>query len=115
VSQLDLFNQPRPDPARPHVGRYHRDGPATERTAAAMVAPRSGTQRAQVLDALRDAGELGVTDYELWDGYGIGARPHVPGTRREELIADGWPIRDSGARRRTDTGSPAIVWRLYDD
>lgn len=102
----------KPDPARPMPGRAHRDGPDTERTAARLVTPRSGTQRAKVLDVLREAGDKGATDYELWHIFKIGARPHVPGTRREELIADGWPIEDSGLRRPTDTGTPAIVWVL---
>lgn len=77
--------------------------------------PRAGTQREKVLDALKESGSLGVTDYELWYRFKIGARPHVPGTRREELIADGWNIVDSGRRRPTDTGSPAIVWVLNAD
>jgi hypothetical protein len=102
----------RPDPARPLVGRSHRGGPDTERTAASLVAPRSGTQRYAVLVELRLRGERGATDWELHREAGVGARPHVAGTRREELIADGWPIVDSGRRRPTDTGTPAIVWRL---
>lgn len=106
-SQGSLF----PDPERPRLGRFHRDGQPTERIAAALVAPRSGTQRARVLERLRAEGDHGATDYELWVG-GIGARPHVAGTRREELIADGWPITDSGYRRLTDTRTPAIVWVL---
>lgn len=101
-----------PDPRRDRPGRFHHDGPDTERIAAALVAPRSGTQRGRVLQWLRAVGEAGSTDYELWNEAGIGARPHVPGTRREELIADGWPIVDTGRRRLTDTGSPAIVWKL---
>lgn len=100
-----------PDAGRPMPGRYHADGPETERLAAHRVAPRTGTQRAKVLDALREYRD-GMTDYELWDVCKIGARPHVAGTRREELIADGWPIRDSGRRRVTDTGNDAIVWVL---
>jgi hypothetical protein len=103
----------RPDPARPMVGRFHHDGTDTERAAAVRVAPRAGTQRAKVLAWLRQVGLSGATDYELWLA-GIGARPHVPGTRREELIADGWPIIDSGRRRLTDTGNKAIVWQLLD-
>jgi hypothetical protein len=110
VTQLSL-DEMQPDPARPMVGRAHLPGRDTEHAAAALVAPRSGSQRARVLDHLIAAGHLGATDYEFW-AAGIGARPHVPGTRREELIADGWPIVDSGDRRPTDTGSPAIVWRL---
>ena len=107
-----LFHDPKPDPARPMRGRLHAHGPDTERTSAAMVAPRSGTQRARVLEALQAAGDSGVTDYELWAIHHIGARPHVPGTRREELIADGWPIFDTGHRRLTDTGTPAIAWAI---
>lgn len=110
VTQLPLPGLP--DPAAPRPGRYHRDGPATERVAAALVSPRSGSQRARVLAVLRGVGDHGATDYEFWADYGIGARPHVPGTRREELVMDGWPIVDSGRRRLTDTGTPAIVWVL---
>lgn len=112
---LSQLQRARPDPSRPLEGRRHADGGDTERHAARAVAPRSGTQRAAVLEVLRaaQASGDGCTDYELWR-LGIGARPHVPGTRREELIADGWPIVDSGLRRPTDTGSPAIVWRLIE-
>lgn len=115
--QQDLFGeeQQRPDPGRMMVGRHHTVGPDTERIAAALVAPRSGTQRAKVLAWLRSCGDEGATDFELWSSAGIGARPHVPATRREELISDGWPIKDSGDRRRTDTGSPAIVWVLEEE
>ncbi len=106
----DMFG----DPGRTRIGRYHHDGHDTEIAAAVRVAPRAGTQREKVLAALREHSDVGVTDYELWALYDIGARPHVPATRREELIADGWPIVDSGERRRTDTGSPAIVWKLVE-
>ena len=99
-----------PDPARPRIGRFHTAGTDTERAAAVRVHPRSGTQRARVLSALMTQGQHGATDNELWRFHRIGARPHVPGTRREELIADGWPIIDSGRRRKTDTGTSAIVW-----
>jgi hypothetical protein len=111
ASQPTLFEAQLPDPAREIDGRRHRDGTDTEVAAARRVAPRAGTQREKVLGCLRAAGHVGCTDYELWLN-GIGAWPHVPGTRREELIADGWPIIDSGKRRATKTGSLAIVWRL---
>lgn len=120
IGQIQQLSLVRPDPARPMEGRRHREGTDTERAAALRVMPRSGTQRAKVLEALQSPGRLGMpylpmgglTDYELWQYAGVGARPHVPATRREELIAAGWPIVDSGERRPTDTGSPAIVWRL---
>ena len=110
ADQLPLF----PNPGRTIPGRYHHDGQATELEAAIRVAPRAGSQRQRVLEALREHPQ-GLTDYQLWNDIGIGARPHVPGTRREELIADGWPIIDSGERRRTDTGANAIVWQLTTD
>lgn len=106
--------EPLPDPTEPRVGRFHKDGPVTERISAALVAPRSGTQRAHVLEHLRAVGERGATDYELWRDGNVGVRPHVAGTRREELISDGWPIIDTGRTRPTDTGTPAIVWVLVD-
>jgi len=100
------------DPGRNMIGRFPTGASDASLQAAIRVYPRSGTQRCRVLETLRRLGERGATDYELWRAFGIGARPHVPATRREELIADGWPIVDSTRRRRTDTGSPAIVWVL---
>lgn len=110
--QLAMPGMPMPDPGREMVGRYHQAGPATERETATRIAPRTGSQRLKVLQALQDAGDKGCTDYELHAHHHIGARPHVPGSRRGELIADGWKIVDSGRRRRTDTGNRAIVWVL---
>lgn len=111
TDQLALDLSARPDPARNAIGRFPQGARDTALAAAIRVAPRSGTQRAAVLEAITRSAN-GVTDYELWELHRIGARPHVPATRREELIADGWPIIDSGQRRSTDTGSPAIVWTL---
>jgi hypothetical protein len=113
ADQLDLFGHTRPDPGRQKVGRFHSHGTDTERLAAARVAPRSGTQRSKVLAHLRTVGERGSTDYEA--GLALSMFRHVAGTRREELIADGWPIIDSGLRRKTDTGNSAIVWRYCAD
>ena len=99
-----------PDPGREKVGRYHHAGTTdTEREAAQRNLPRKGTQRAKVLEAFKDhLRDVGATDYEM--GERLGMFRWVAGTRREELIADGWPIKDSGRRRRTDTGCNAIVW-----
>jgi hypothetical protein len=90
------------------VGQYHRNGHDTEVAAAESVAPRSGTQRARVLELFRSG--RGWTDYEL--GEALHLFRWVAGTRRGELIRDGWPIEDSGDRRMTDTGTKAIVWSL---
>jgi hypothetical protein len=99
----------RPDPARPAPGPWHKDGTDTEQAAALQAMPRKGTQRARVLEAFqRD--QFGWTDYEL--GNKLGMFRWVAGTRRGELIRDGWPIVDTGQRRLTDTGTNAIVWAL---
>lgn len=101
-----------PDPTADRVGRFHADGPETEREAAELVMPRSGSQRARILTQLYAVGEHGATDYELNELLNPGRRSVCAGTRRAELIRDGWPIVDSGRRRPTDTATPAIVWIL---
>ena len=109
-TETDREVSPLPDPTRPMLGQFHRDGHDTEVAAAVQVAPRTGTQRAAVLREFQGAGSHGLTDYEL--GVLLGMFRWVAGTRRGELIRDGWPIEDSGDRRKTDTGTKAIVWRL---
>jgi hypothetical protein len=105
-----LFDVLPRDPLIPRVGPSHHNDPETAREAARRDLPRKGTQRARVLDAFRELGETGATDYEL--GRRLEMFRWVAGTRRGELIEDGWLIVDSGERRVTDTGSRAIVWRL---
>ena len=99
-----------PDPRRSMTGPFHRNDPQTSRDAATRDLPRKGTQRARVLDAFREVGPQGATDYEM--GERLGLFRWVAGTRRGELIGDGWPIVDTGVRRPTDTASNAIVWAL---
>jgi len=65
TEQLSLFGPP--DPGRRMVGRHHAVGPETERIAAGLVMPRSGTQRKAVLDRLRVVGEFGATDRRFAD------------------------------------------------
>jgi hypothetical protein len=102
----DRIDAPTPGPSR-------RTDPETSHAAGAAVAPRTGTWRRKVLEALGDdaaAGRRGLTDIELerrWPG----ARPQTIRTRRSELVAAGL-VEDSHDRRLTDTGSMAIVWRL---
>lgn len=98
-----------PDPGRPAPGAWHRNGTDTERAAALAAMPRKGSQRARVLERFQND-PYGWTDYEL--GEALGMFRWVAGTRRGELIRDGWPIVDIGERRPTDTGSSAIVWAL---
>lgn len=111
--QLSLDDAPRRRPIEtlPDIGRWHAGGTDTERAAALAIAPKIGTQREKVLTAYKRAGEAGLTDEEA----SVMARirfAHVCGTRREELIAAGFPIVDSGFRRLTTSMRPAIVWIL---
>lgn len=99
-----------PDPARTMPGRAHVGAKDTEHNAAVANQPRIGSQRAKVLDEYRRRGAYGATDYEMNETLVPGRRSVSAGTRRAELIRDGWPIKDTGRRRPTDTGTQAIVW-----
>lgn len=110
VLQPGLFGDALSDPLAETPGRHH--GRATEKAAAYDVLPRSGTQRLRVLYAIARAGWRGRTDQELEDELEM-QRPS-PGNRRGELMTGGW-VRDSGERRPTRTGNPAVVWVLTDE
>jgi hypothetical protein len=60
-----------------------------------------------VLKALVDAGQKGLTDFELAEI--TGRKQTSFGVRRGELKAVGLVV-DSGDRRLSDTATPAIVW-----
>lgn len=100
-----------PPPGRPLDGRAHAAAQDTEQAAAGRESfGGRRTQRVRVLEWFEEHPD-GSTDHEVALGLGI-VRPHVAGTRREELIRDGHMIVASSDRRATDTGSPAIVWKL---
>jgi predicted ArsR family transcriptional regulator len=79
--------------------------------------PRSGTQRAKVLlvlhhDLMYPGPEGGLTDDEIANRsrlLGNSVRP-----RRGELVADGL-VQDSGHRRSSNMGHPAVVWTLTEE
>lgn len=81
--------------------------PETSHGAARAAYPKSGSQRALVLEKIREAGELGATDWEL--EVATGWKHQSVSATRNSLMRDGW-IRDSGKRRRTDTGNLAVAW-----
>jgi hypothetical protein len=113
-SDLDWIERGLPDPRRELPGREHRGAGDTEHHAAHADPPRLGTQRAKVLEEFRRRGPNGATDYEMNEILVPGRRSVSAGTRRAELMRDGWPIKDSGRRRGTDTATPAIVW-VYEE
>lgn len=109
AEQLSIFNLP--DPATNRIGKFSASGaPETQRDAAILVYPRTGTARARVLRLITAAGESGVTDEEGTAALGMLMNTYRP--RRNELLNDGW-IVDSSVRRRTAaSGAWAVAWVL---
>lgn len=96
-----------PDPSEPaaYTGRT-----TTSATAAALVYPKTGTQRQRVLQAITDSFD-GLTDAQIQDRLHMTESTQRP--RRVELVQQGW-IRDSGRRRCYNGHSEAIIWVLTD-
>jgi hypothetical protein len=87
------------------------DARPTSATAAMEALPRSGTQRAKVLEAIRAAGPPGLTDQEIAVTLGLAENSVRP--RRKELSdpPEGMPrlVFRSGTRP-TAGGNDATVW-----
>jgi chromosome segregation and condensation protein ScpB len=98
---------PLADPASTSRGLVHEHSTDTERQAAALVAPRTGTGRLRVLTIIAESGPL--TDYDI--SVLLGMRLYTAAPRRGELLRGGW-IEDSGERHPTDSGTLATAWRL---
>lgn len=80
--------------------------PETSRQAAESASRRGPSQRRRVWEALNKLGD--ATDYELSVECGI--LRSSAAKRRQELVDLGHVI-ETPFRRKTDTGSDAIVWR----
>lgn len=101
-----------PSPDENRVGRFHgpdAGAPATERQAALLIFPNSGTARRKVLDFVAGKARAGATDEEV--SLALDMRLYTAAPRRNELVTDGW-LEDSGRRRETTTGAHAAVWVL---
>ncbi|MEV6907995.1 hypothetical protein [Amycolatopsis sp. NPDC051071] len=81
------------------------DPRATSARAAALVAPKTGTQRARILAYIVESN--GVSDFEIERDLRI--LPNSLRPRRNELLAGGF-IADSGETRQ-HRGSPWTIWR----
>ncbi len=86
--------------------KVRRDAPDTSRAAANRIAPKAGTKRWIVLDAILATPD-GLTDEQMQ--LSIPMSPNTQRPRRVELVEQGL-IKDSGQRRHTSTGDAAIVW-----
>ncbi|MBK5204334.1 MAG: hypothetical protein JJD98_02685 [Polaromonas sp.] len=80
---------------------------ATSKAAAEAIEPRAGTQRARVLDHLRDMEDCGATDDEMQRFIPMSANSQRP--RRQELVKVGLVV-DSGRTRKTAADQDAVVW-----
>ena len=84
----------------------------TSREAARQIAGDVNALQRRVLDVLKRFGAFGCTDRELENATGLIGSTLRP--RRCELREKGL-IRDSGKRRPTPSGRPAIVWVVTKD
>jgi len=98
-------------PFENRLGPSHHNAPETSGQAAVANYPRSGTQRAKVLNVIYQAlmFEDGLTLDEIANWTGLVANSVRP--RRKELERDGL-VRDSGKRKSSNMGHPAVVWTL---
>ena len=106
-----------PLPFQNRLGPSHHNAPETSGQAAVANFPRSGTQRHRVLFHIWYwTGEQhtphGLTDDEIANRTGLLGNSVRP--RRGELQRDGL-VKDSGYRRSSNMGHPAVVWCLTDE
>lgn len=105
-----------PDPTAPQLGKFGAGHPETSRRAAVLAYPRSGSQRAAILDAmahrLSEGQPEGLTAYEA--SAIIGRSPNQTATRMLELREQGW-IRHNGQERATTPGNTGLVHVFTDD
>jgi DNA-binding transcriptional ArsR family regulator len=94
--------------ARPNA---RRTDPETSHQAARLAEPKAGTNRELALRTLRQHPD-GLTDFELAELTGL--QQNSVGKRRGEL-RDAGLVEDTGRRRPSLTGAPAIVWRATRD
>lgn len=71
-----------------------------------MIAPKAGSQRSQILQALLDNPDRGITAYEAADV--IGRSPNQAATRLLELREQGW-VEHNGEERATTPGNTGLV------
>jgi hypothetical protein len=87
-----------------------KDGPATSRAAAAAASPRTGSQKALLLEAYLTAGDAGLTDEQAAEATGmLQANPRWDYTKRcSDLRRDGF-IAPTGEQRMGAAGHPRDV------
>jgi len=94
-----------------NVVRVSSRSPETSQIAAKSVLPKTGTKRRITFDLIKESGMFGLCDHELEEKTGW--LHQSASAARNTLMMDGWII-DSGVRRNTFAGNPAIAWIVND-
>lgn len=89
------------------LGGLGHNGQPTSAEAAAKMFPRAGTDARRVLDFIVSRGGVGATDDEI--EIMLEMIHQTASARRRGLVLTDW-IKDSGEKRKTRSGSKAIVW-----
>lgn len=98
-------------PINNNEARIGKNSPETSRIAALKALPRTGTKKEKIYNLIKEQGMFGLCDHEIEKATGW--KHQSASAMRNSLMRDGWVI-DSGARRNTDEGNPAIVWIACD-
>jgi hypothetical protein len=101
-----ITKQPKPEIDRNYVA-VHKNAQETSKLAAGRALPSSGTKRRITFELIKESGMFGLCDHELEEKTGW--LHQSASAARNTLMKDGWII-DSGLRRNTPQGNPAIVW-----
>lgn len=120
TAQASLFDAPAedlPTPTRPRAGLHHRRASKSEVAGAIAAAPKAGTHRARILQAIVEAGSVGMTRHEVVHHTGLPI--NVVTGRVAELIGQheghvkptgqGDWVRETQRTRPGPTGSPNAV------
>lgn len=91
------------------VSPARKEDPPTAHEAANSNGEIRGKTRVRVFQYLLSRGAEGATDYEI--SRDLNLLRTSAGKRRKE-IADLGHVEDSGMRRKTDSKTTAIVWRV---
>jgi hypothetical protein len=90
-----------------NVMRVAKASPETSLLAGQSTLPQTGTKRRITYELIKESGIFGLCDHEIEEKTGW--LHQSASSARNTLMCDGW-ITDSGIRRSTPAGNPAIVW-----
>lgn len=99
-----VYNEARGTPEAPESLPF-ADGSDTSEEASRRALPRAGSDARRILALIQLHGGLTCDEVEVLGGFSH----QTASARIRGLRKAGW-IKDSGSRRPTRTGSPAVVW-----